>query len=536
MSSGFAEDRQNAPPKQSSPDLCVPPAGSVPPSLPARLLTGQGKVHFPISTENSRAQEFFEQGVAQMHSFWSTEAERSFLQAAELDPQAPMPYWGIAMVAAGDYRPRFQLEDSRPRRKKAPAGGEARAIAAAKKAVELSAVPGKATDLEKRYIQTIAARRDLKAKDPDQAYIRALRDLLARYPDEVEAKSYLALHLMRGFNLPDKKPRADSMEAVALLKELLVKAPDHPGVHHYVIHGFEGSTFAQEAWPSCRRLGELAPNIPHALHMPGHIYAQTGKWPEAIDAFNAAAQNELGYIHADALYGLGHHGHNVHFLISAYALHGQYEEAVAAARGLMDFKENPREASEVDNHYTLYRRGWFGLMFTFVQFEKWDEIMDGKTLPTYEKPWELAWRHWAMGLAYAAKGDVAAAKMQSKEFHVAVHDLEVKTKQKTPETLRVASEELEGHIDLAARKVDRGLETLQRAARMERALRYSEPPAYPRPVLPVLGEAALRNGRSQLAESAFKEALDQYPENARALQGLKQLAQWADEKTQVALH
>jgi len=58
---------------------------------------------------------------------------------------------------------------------------------------------------------------------------------------------------MRGFTLPEKKPRADTMEAVALLKELLVKAPDHPGIHHYVIHGFEGSTFAKEAWPSCRR-------------------------------------------------------------------------------------------------------------------------------------------------------------------------------------------------------------------------------------------------------------------------------------------
>jgi len=471
-----------------------------------------------------------------MHSFWTTEAERSFLQAAELDPQAPMPYWGIAMVAAGDYRPRFQLEDSRPKKKKVPEGGEARAVAATKKALELSAVPGRATDLEKRYIQTIAARRDPKAKDPDQAYIRALRDLLARYPGEVEAKTYLALHLMRGFNLPDKKPRADSMEAVALLKELLIKAPDHPGVHHYVIHGFEGSAFAQEAWPSCRRLGELAPNIPHALHMPGHIYAQTGKWPEAIDAFTAAAQNELGYIHADALYGLGHHGHNIHFLISSYALHGQYEQAVAAARGLMDFKENPREVSEVDNHYTLYRRGWFGMMFTLVQFEKWDEILDGRTLPNYEKPWERAWRHWAMGLAYAAKSDVAAAKIQSKQFRTAVHDLEVKTKRKTPEPLRVASQELEGHVDLAAKKVDRGLETLQRAARMERSLRYSEPPAYPRPVLPVLGEAALQHGQSRLAESAFKEALEQYPENARALRGLKQVAQWESRGTQAALH
>jgi tetratricopeptide (TPR) repeat protein len=527
ISSGSAQNTSVRPARESStsPDLCVPPAGSVPPSLPARLLPGQGRVHFPITSSNPQAQEFFDQGVAQMHSFWATEAERSFLQAAELDPEGPMPQWGIAMVAAGDYRPRFQLEDSTPNRKKVLEGGEARAVEAARKALRLSAVPGKATALEKLYIKAIAVRRDPKAKDPDQAYIQALRDLLAQYPDEVEAKAYLALHLMRGFTLPDKKPRTDSMEAVALLKELMVKAPDHPGVHHYVIHGFEGSTFAKEAWPSCRHYPELAPNIPHALHMPGHIYSQTGKWKEAAEAFKSAAECELGYIRADSLYGLGHHGHNIHFLVSAYCFQDGYQEALVAARSLMEFKENPREAAEVDNHYTLYRRGWFSLMFTLVHFEKWDLILDGTTLPLYEKPWESAWRHWAMGLAYAAKGDAAAAQAQANRFRAALRDLEVKTKRRSPEPLRVAGQELKGHVALAANKVDQALEILQRAARLERSLRYSEPPSYPRPVLPVLGQVALQNGRLRLAESAFREALDQHPESARALRGLEQALQ-----------
>jgi tetratricopeptide (TPR) repeat protein len=536
VSSGFAQNTSLGPPRQtSSPDLCVPPAGSVPPSLPARLLAGQGTVRFPITTQNPQAQQFFEQGVAQMHSFWATEAERSFLQAAQFDPQAPMPYWGIAMSAAGDYRPRFQLDDSRPRKKKLE-GGEARSIEAARKALQLSTIPGKTTALERLYIQAIAARRDPKVKDPDQAYVKALRALLAQYPQEIEAKAYLALHLMRGFTLPQRKPRADSMEAVALLKELLVRAPDHPGVHHYVIHGFEGSTFAREAWPSCRRYSELVPNIPHALHMPGHIYAQTGKWKEAVDAFSAAAENELGYIRADSLYGLGHHGHNVHFLISAYSFQDNYQKAIAASRSLMEFKENPREAAEVDNHYTLYRRGWFSLLFTLVQFKKWDEILDGKTLPLYEKPWESAWRHWAMGLSYAAKGQASAAKAEAKGFRTAVHDLEVKTKRPAPGPLRVASQELDGHIALASNKVDKALAILHRAARQERALRYSEPPSYPRPVLPVLAEAALKSGRPQLAESAFREALDQYPESFRALQGLQQALQQTNGKHDAAAH
>src|SRR5271169_6236084 len=96
--------------KSAAPDLCVPPPSGAAPSLPAHLMTGQGDIHMKITTSSAEAQKFFDQGVSQMHSFWAVEAERSFLQAAELDPTAPMPWWGVAMVAAGDYRPRFQLD------------------------------------------------------------------------------------------------------------------------------------------------------------------------------------------------------------------------------------------------------------------------------------------------------------------------------------------------------------------------------------------------------------------------------------------
>src|SRR3954453_496121 len=91
-------------------DNCAPPPSALAPTLPAKLLPGVGSVHLAITTTSAEAQKFFDQGLAQMHSFWAREAERSFLQAAQLDPSAPMPYWGIAMVAAGDWRPRFQID------------------------------------------------------------------------------------------------------------------------------------------------------------------------------------------------------------------------------------------------------------------------------------------------------------------------------------------------------------------------------------------------------------------------------------------
>ncbi|MBI1791308.1 MAG: hypothetical protein HYR60_27590 [Acidobacteria bacterium] len=506
-------------------DMCAPPPGSVAPSLPARLLAGQGRIQFPITTRSPEAQAFFNQGVAQMHSFWAVEAERSFLQAAALDPEAPMPQWGIAMVAAGDYRPHFQLvrDTSAPRESKPaapPRGGEARAIAAAKKAVELSQAPGKASDLEKLYIASIAARRDASVADHDAAYTAGLRAIAAKYPGEVEARLYLALHLMSGFSLPDRKPREGSLEAVEILRKLLTEAPDHPGVHHYVIHGWEGSSFAQEAWTSCRRYPELADNIPHALHMPGHIWAQTGKWEEAVSSFEAAAANERKYMAADRLYGNGHHGHNVHFLAHSYAFQGRHDKALENARELLAMPETPREEGQVDNFRTAYRQGWFAMLLALLYAEKWDAILDGATLPVYDKkPRESAWRHYAVGVAYAAKGNATAAKAEALAMDESLKQLQAKTGQ-TPEPLKVARRELDGQVALARKKAGRAMRILEAAMHSERALRYNEPPSYPRPVGLALGRAALAQGKLALAETAFRQALDRYPESVGARDGL----------------
>src|SRR5205085_1823955 len=218
------------------------PPSSPPPALPPNPLPGIGAVRLAITTTNPAAQKFFDQGLAQMNSFWAREAERSFLQAAELDPAAPMPQWGVAMVAAGDWRPRFQIDFLSEAFGRSIPPSMTRAREAAKKAVELSEAPGKATDIEKLYIAAVAARRDPAAKEPEEAFVKKTRALLQRYPDEVEAQLELALMIMRGFSVQEHKPLASgSTEAVAILRGLLSKAPEHPGLHHYVIHGFEGS-------------------------------------------------------------------------------------------------------------------------------------------------------------------------------------------------------------------------------------------------------------------------------------------------------
>src|SRR5260370_16001722 len=122
-----------------------------------------------------------------MQSGRAREAERRFLQAAALDAAAPMPYWGIAMVAAGDWRPRFQIDTLGAFFGKQVAPATSRARVAAKKAVELSQVPGTATDLEKLYIAAVAARRDPDAKDPEEAFVKGMRELRAAHRREVES-------------------------------------------------------------------------------------------------------------------------------------------------------------------------------------------------------------------------------------------------------------------------------------------------------------------------------------------------------------
>jgi tetratricopeptide (TPR) repeat protein len=501
-------------------DNCAPPPSALAPTLPAKIMDGMGTVHLPITTSSAEAQRFFDQGVAQMHSFWAREAERSFLQAAALDPTAPMPHWGIAMVAAGDWRPRFQIDTQEAFFGKQVAPAMSRARAAAIKAVELSQAPGKATDLEKMYIAAIAARRNPEAKDPEEAFVKSLRALLAAHPGEVEAELDLALMIMRGFTQPEKKPVAPgSMEAVAILRALLPRVPEHPGVHHYIIHAFEGSSFAKDAWPSCEKYVQLVPNIPHALHMPGHIYSQTGRWSDAAASFAAAAVNERMRMAQDKLYGNGHHGHNVHYLAMAYSFEGRYDDAIAAAKELLQFKENPAQQAEADVVGSATAQGWFAMLRVLVQFEKWDAILAGDMLPVLARPRQQAWRHWAQALAYAGQGNAAKARDEAAKFDEALADYRVRTHRANPAELEVARQEMQAHLELAAGRTDRALKLFEQASKAERHLIYTEPAYYPRPVAEPWGRAALKAYKPQLSERAFRIALEQYPNDAHVPHG-----------------
>ena len=181
---------------------------------------------------------------------------------------------------------------------------------------------------------------------------------------------------------------------------------------------------------------------------------------------------------------------------------------------LFTYKENPRERNG-NNQRTAYRQGYFGLVKSVVRFEKWNEIVDGKTLPVYDKPEQNAWRHWALGLAYSANGQADKAKMALSDMH---KDLDAVTSAKEP--IGIAAQELEATIAARAGDRKKANELFRKAADREASLLYTEPPAYPRPVVEGWANVSLALGDFTTAEKAYREALEREPGSGRAFFGL----------------
>ncbi|MEJ0040314.1 MAG: hypothetical protein WDO68_30535 [Gammaproteobacteria bacterium] len=506
------------------PDLCAVVPGAQP-RLPAKLLEGQGVTDMQVTTQSPQARAFFNQGVSQLHSFWAQEAERSFLQAAEYDPGMAMAYWGMAVAAAGDHRSSFQLMRSSNEggRKNATSESEiARSangaaldgqIRAREYIAKAMSMRGAVSARERLYIEAQAARRDPESKNPDADFIAGMRKLVAAYPDDLDARSFLGLVLLYGYEEPSKKPRPGTLEGIAFLEGVVAQNDNHFGAHHYLIHAYENSKTPEKAWHSSERYPQMVNNIPHALHMPGHIYIQSDRLDDAVASFTVAGANELSYINADPAYPNGHHGHNIHFLIHALGIEGRYAESLLQAQSLLSFKETPRERSG-DNQRVTWRQGHFSLIKTLVRFERWHEILDGRTIPIYDKPEQQALRAWAMGLAHSALGNPVAAKASLDEMHAAISKAKA-----TVNVLRIAELELQGTLAVRASEVHKGEKMLADAALKESSLIYQEPPAYPRPVAEGWGSVALSVKDFAMADRAFAEALVLEPGSGRAYLG-----------------
>jgi tetratricopeptide (TPR) repeat protein len=409
-------------------------------------MEGQGDIRFPITTSNPRAREFFNQGLAQMHAFSLVEAERSFLQAASLDSAAPMPQWGIAMVAAGDYRPGYELKPlpARPPGERLR-GGAFRAAIAARRAVSLGSRPG-VTELEKMYIAAVAALRDTSAADAEDEYVRALHRLLAAHPAEVEARLYLALRIMRGFDSSGEPLTHGSVEAVELLQQAIRESPNHPGAHHYLIHAVMGSADVRRASESCRIYPSLVPAIPHAYSDCGDLWLESGQLDEADRSFAAASEGELRLMRKSQTYPAVPYARDLRMRALIACHRGDFEAAVGYAATLMAMPETPLEAELIDEYQTPYRQGWFAMMWTLVHFRRWQAILDGTTLPVYDKPREQAWGHWARAMAFRAGGNKAASAGEVQQMDRALANLARQRQGQAPPELAAARQQVAGKL------------------------------------------------------------------------------------------
>src|SRR5258706_953075 len=244
---------------------------------PAKLVAGLGTMHHPVSTKNAGAQKFFDQGLTQVYAFMHEEAIRSFQRAADLDPKLAMAHWGIALALGPNYNMEMETEAGQ------------KALAALKRAQELA--PG-ANERDQAYIAALSKRytdqMDVDPKKPNIDYKDAMKALVQRYPDDLDAATLYAdsMMVLRPWQLwsNDGKPAEGTDEIVATLESVLKRDPKHIGANHLYIHTIEASPQPDRGLASAKRLESLAPSAGHLVHMPAHIYDRVGNYDGAVHA------------------------------------------------------------------------------------------------------------------------------------------------------------------------------------------------------------------------------------------------------------
>ena len=494
--------------------LALPvPAGLV--RAEVTLFDNIGTWHHEITTASERAQKFFDQGLRLVYAFNHEEAIAAFTEASRLDPDAPMPYWGVALSLGPNINAAMDPK------------AEPRAIEALHKATLRLA---QATPRERAYVEALASRyslkRSLTRKGKDEAYAKAMRRLVREYPDDVDAAtlSAEAQMVLRPWDYwrADGRPQAGTDELVATLEATLQRNPTHPGACHYYIHAVEASPEPQRALECAKRLPALMPGAGHLVHMPAHIYMRLGLYREASERNAAAATVDHEYLAHHPLegnYASGYYAHNLHFLNASLMMEGRSTEALQAGRDLL----TKISAEAVAKEPSLE---WYAptLFLTQARFGHWSELIRQPPPPKGMRFTTGLW-HYVRGLAFAAttrfgsaEGELSNLRKSLKLFAKA-RTTEAKTNRAI---LKVAERVLVGELAARRGQYDAGIQALREALQLEAALPYSEPPFWFQPVRHNLGAVLVLAGRSSEAESVYRDDLRLNPENGWALQGLVQ--------------
>jgi tetratricopeptide (TPR) repeat protein len=467
---------------------------------PVAIYPGTGIWKHPIATKSVEAQRFFDQGLSLMYGFNRYESLRSFRKAAELDPSAAMPHWGIAM-ATGPYinmdgEPTYDIKAS---------------CAAVEAGLKLATAVR-----ERAYLEAVKERcPDFANPDP---YIAAMRGLAERWPDDLDAATLYADAIMirsrwRWYTA-EGQPAAAMTDAERALESVLRRWPDHPGANHLYIHAVESSPTPERAIPSAQRLMGLTPSEGHMVHMPGHIWLVFGEWEMAATVNERAAEVDRRYFAETGVTSGSYpmyYWHNLHFVAYARWMQGNRAAALKAAETMS------QAMAPMANAMPEMMDGMISVpKFALLRFGEWDAILKEPKPKESQKVSTALW-HYSRAMAYAGRNDKTAAGRERSLFEEARKQVPADaqwSQNKAAGVLAFAAEVL------AARLGDDPIARLRRAVEMQDGFVYDEPPAWYYPARESLGAALLRAGQEAEAEKVFREGVKRSPRNGRMLFGL----------------
>jgi tetratricopeptide (TPR) repeat protein len=465
-----------------------------------------GKVIFPISCAPS-VQQQFSTAVAMLHSFWYEKANETFAAVAEKDPTCGMAYWGVAMT--------YYHQIWQP-----PGPADLKTGSAF---MEKAKLVGAKTQRERDYIAAI----ETFYKDSDKldhrtralAYERAMQQVEAGYPDDHEAAIFHALAL-DAIAPPADKTYEYQKKCGAILEPLFVEQPEHPGIAHYIIHCYDYPPLAQKALDAARRYAKIAPDSPHALHMPSHIFTRLGLWQESIDSNLASAAS------AKKNNAPGNELHAKDYLMYAYLQGAQDREAKGAL-------ESPPLGRSDDPQYMnwLYAMGTSPARYA-VERHQWSEaaalVVPPNTFPGGRWAWTEANLHFARALGLSHTGKAEAARMEAQKLASLRDTLAQISDRYWADQVDIQREIAEAWITLAEGKSEDALRQMRSAAEHEDSTdKHNVTPGVILPAREMLGDMLLEVKQPAEALVAYESTLRTAPNRFNSLSGAARAAKRA---------
>jgi hypothetical protein len=469
-----------------------------------------GTVHFATSC-NEAAQKQFERPVALLHSFQFSRAIEGFHAVLKSDANCGIAYWGISL---SQWSNPFALGAKDP--------GQ---LQAGRENAERGLAVGAKTERERAYIAAVGNLYRGFENTPQQARLLAYRDAMAgvaaKYPDDHEAQIFYALAISAAED-PADKTYAGRLKAGSILEKLFEQEPTHPGLAHYIIHTYDVAPLAERALPAARRYSEIAPDAPHALHMPSHTFTRTGYWQESIDSNVAAAaaarrENQT----AEEL-------HASDYEIYAYLQTAQDEAAGRVLAAL------PEIASRFDPEAVIAgaggpSAGYFALAAIPARYalerQQWKQAAQLTPRET-PFPYTEAMTWFARGLGAARLKQAPQARASLVALQQIRQRLSQAGENYWAQQVQIQELEVEAWTAFAGSREDEALRQMKRAAELEDGTEKSA--VTPGPLAPareLLGEMLLEMNAPTQALDQFKATLTKEPGRFRSLYGAAKAAQ-----------